>query len=97
MSRIGLSVLLAIAETAPLASTAPAAIKIAKIRFDPAGADTGSNTSLKVEWDHPRNTGNSTRQLSGWRVRDRSGHGQAQTRPDHLALAEAPGHSHSHP
>jgi hypothetical protein len=65
MSRVGLSVLLAIVVAAALVSTAPAAIKIAKIRFDPPGADTGSNSSINEEWIILRNTGNSRQAVGG--------------------------------
>ena len=74
MSRIGLSVVLVIVVAAALVSAAPAAIKIAKIRFDPPGADTGSNSSLNAEWIILRNTGNSRKAVGGWRIRDRAGH-----------------------
>lgn len=74
MSRIGLSVFLAIVVAAALVSTAPAEIKIAKIRFDPPGADTGSNSSINKEWIILRNTGNSRTAVGGWRIRDRDGH-----------------------
>jgi hypothetical protein len=50
MSKLGLSVLLAIVVTAALASTAPAAIKFAKIHYDAAVADRCSyNAPAKSE------------------------------------------------
>jgi hypothetical protein len=73
MGRTGTSVALAVVLTAALASAAPAAIRIAKIRYDSPGADTGSNASLNAEWITIKNTGSSARQLNGWRVRDRAG------------------------
>lgn len=73
MARTGTSVALAIVLAATLAPTAPGAIRIAKIRYDSPGADTGSNASLNAEWITIRNTGSSARQLNGWRVRDRAG------------------------
>ena len=73
MAKTGTSVALALVLTAVLASAAPAAIRIAKIRYDSPGADTGSNASLNAEWITLKNTGSSARQLNGWRVRDRAG------------------------
>jgi hypothetical protein len=57
-----------------LIPTAPAAIKITKIYFDSPGADTGSNTSLNAEWIRLKNTGSRGRYLTGWTIRDTSGH-----------------------
>jgi hypothetical protein len=54
-----------------LAPASGAAIRIVKINFDPAGADTGSNTSLNAEWIRLKNTGTRARTLTGWRVHDR--------------------------
>jgi hypothetical protein len=56
------------------ATSAPAAIKIAKIYYDSPGADTGSNSSLNDEWIRIRNTFSTARSLTGWRIRDASGH-----------------------
>lgn len=50
------------------------AIRITKIRFDPPGADTGSNSSLNAEWIAVRNKGTRAKQLLGWKIRDREGH-----------------------
>jgi hypothetical protein len=73
MAKTRLWVLLAFVLTAALASNAPAAIRIAKIRYDSPGADTGTNASLNAEWITLKNTGSSARQLNGWRIRDRAG------------------------
>jgi lamin tail-like protein len=73
MKRLTATVLCGLAMLA-LAPSAPAAIRIAKIYFDSPGADTGSNSSLNAEWIRLRNTGFTNRSLTGWRIRDASGH-----------------------
>jgi Lamin Tail Domain len=70
MSRVGLSVLLAIVVAAALAATAPGAIRIAKIHYNAPGAD---NSNLNGEWFTITNTGNAARSLAGWRLRDKAG------------------------
>jgi len=57
-----------------LATVAPGAIRIDRIYFDSPGSDTGSNRSLNNEWIRLKNTGNSGRSLTGWTIRDTSGH-----------------------
>jgi hypothetical protein len=75
MSKMGLSLLLVIAlGVLALASTAAGAVKIAKIHYNSPGTDTGSNKSLNGEWVTIKNTGNNSRSLGNWRIRDRSGH-----------------------
>jgi hypothetical protein len=56
------------------ATTAPGAIRIAKIYYDSPGADTGSNKSLNAEWIRLKNTGSRSRSLTDWRIRDASAH-----------------------
>jgi hypothetical protein len=56
------------------APDAPDAIRIARIYFDSPGADTGSNASLNAEWIRLKNTGSKGRRLTGWTIRDASGH-----------------------
>jgi hypothetical protein len=73
MKRLTVAVLCGLAVLA-LAPAAPAAIKITKIYFDSPGADTGSNSSLNAEWIRLRNTGSTGRYLTGWTIRDASGH-----------------------
>jgi Lamin Tail Domain len=55
-------------------ASASAAVRIGKIFFDSPGADTGSNSSLNAEWIRLKNTGSKARMLTGWTVRDTSGH-----------------------
>jgi hypothetical protein len=57
-----------------LVPSAPAAFRITKIYFDSPGADTGSNSSLNAEWIRIKNTASERRNLTGWRIRDASGH-----------------------
>jgi Lamin Tail Domain len=56
------------------APDAPDAIRIRRIYFDSPGADTGSNASLNAEWIRLRNRGSKGRWLTGWTIRDASGH-----------------------
>jgi hypothetical protein len=57
-----------------LVPAAGAAIKINKIYFDSPGSDTGLNSSLNAEWIRLKNTGSTGRYLTGWTIRDTSGH-----------------------
>jgi hypothetical protein len=57
-----------------LSATASAGIRISEIFFDSPGADNGSNSSLNGEWIRLKNTGTTARKLTGWTVRDTSGH-----------------------
>lgn len=51
-----------------------AKIRFKKIRYDSRGADDRSNRSLNREWFVVTNRGGTTKNLAGWRVRDRQGH-----------------------
>jgi hypothetical protein len=66
----------ALAATAVAAIVVPAAsgaIRITKIYYDSPGADTGSNASRNAEWIRLKNTGRTTRRLSGWSIGDALG------------------------
>jgi Lamin Tail Domain len=56
-----------------LAQPALPAIRIVKIYYDSPGPDTGNNGSLNHEWIRLRNTGTSTKYLTGWTIRNTSG------------------------
>jgi Lamin Tail Domain len=56
-----------------LASAAAGAIRIIKIQFNPPGPDTGSNAHLNKEWVKIRNTGNHSRSLTGWKLKESDG------------------------
>jgi len=73
MKRLTATVLCGLAMLA-LVPGAGAAIKITKIYFDSPGTDTGSNSSLNAEWIRLKNTGSTGRYLTGWTIRDTSGH-----------------------
>jgi hypothetical protein len=45
-----------------------------KIRYDSPGTDRGSKTSLNAEYVVIKNTGTTTRSLTGWTVRDKAHH-----------------------
>jgi hypothetical protein len=49
-------------------------IKFTTIRYDSPGKDTRSNASLKAEYVTIKNTGSKARTLTGWTLRDASGH-----------------------
>jgi hypothetical protein len=49
-------------------------VRIAKVRYNSRGADDHSNRSLNREWFVVTNRGGRTRNLAGWRVRDKQGH-----------------------
>ena len=51
-----------------------AAVKIDKIYYNSPGSDTGSNSSLNAEWIRIKNTGTQSKNLTGWRIKDVSGH-----------------------
>jgi hypothetical protein len=55
------------------AEAAPS-VRLTRIYFDSPGSDTGSNKSLNAEWVRIKNFGATTRTLTGWTVRDTSGH-----------------------
>ena len=54
------------------AAPANAAIRIKKIAFNPAGADSGTNRHLNQEWIIIKNSGDQTRRVDGWKIHDRS-------------------------
>ncbi|MFN2587774.1 MAG: lamin tail domain-containing protein [Actinomycetota bacterium] len=69
------SVVVAVAVTATLlGASADAAIRIKKIAFDPPGKDGGTNRRLNKEWILIENTGEQSRALDDWVVRDRGDH-----------------------
>jgi hypothetical protein len=49
-------------------------VKLLRIRFDPTGADDGSNTSLNNEVVIIANKSPALLDLTGWTLRDRDGH-----------------------
>ena len=52
----------------------PGPARIAKVSYDGAGSDTGSNPSLNREWVAIKNRGSHARQMRGWTLRDTAGH-----------------------
>jgi len=49
-------------------------IRFSRIVYNSPGADTGSNSSLNAEWARITNFTAKARKLTGWTVRDISGH-----------------------
>jgi hypothetical protein len=71
---IGVALLTALVlAPAPAAEAAPT-IRFTRIYFDSPGADRGGNSSLNAEWIRVKNAGKKARVLTGWTVRDASGH-----------------------
>jgi hypothetical protein len=74
---VGFLVLGVLAPTSGFASANTAAssspIRIVKISYDSPGPDTSSTGSLNAEWIRLKNTGKTSRSLTGWTVRDKSG------------------------
>lgn len=61
----------------PLATSAQAAtgqVRLGLIQYNSPGSDTGSNASLNAEFVRIKNTGSTTRTLTGWTLRDTSHH-----------------------
>jgi hypothetical protein len=74
LSRAMLALLVVAAVAATTAPAASGAIRITKIYYDSPGRDDWSNASLNDEWIRLRNTGESSRQLRDWSIRDAVGH-----------------------
>lgn len=53
---------------------AVSAIQFGKVQYDSPGTDDGSNPSLNAEYIVIKNTGTTSRSLTGWTVRDTSSH-----------------------
>jgi hypothetical protein len=66
-------VVAAVAASTLLGPSADAAIRIKKIAFDPAGKDRATNRRLDKEWVLIKNTGEESKALDHWVVRDRGG------------------------
>lgn len=49
-------------------------VQIYRIYFDSPGDDTGSNTSRNAEWIQLKNRCANAKSLSGWKIKDTSGH-----------------------
>lgn len=49
-------------------------IVIYKVYYDSPGSDSGSNSSLNAEYVLLKNVSSSTRELTGWRLKDKAGH-----------------------
>jgi hypothetical protein len=69
-----LAVLTVLAFAPVQAAEAAPSVRFTRIYFDSPGSDTGSNTSLNAEWVRIKNFGSTARTLTGWTVRDTSGH-----------------------
>ena len=57
-----------------LPADAAGSVQFRKIRYDSPGTDRGSKTSLNAEYVVIKNTGTTTRTLTGWTVRDKAHH-----------------------
>jgi len=66
--------LVVIASLIALPADAAGSIQFRKIRYDSPGTDRGGKTSLNAEYVVIKNTGSTTRSLTGWTVRDKAHH-----------------------
>ena len=55
-------------------ATAASALQFSKIQYDSPGSDTGSNTSLNGEYVTIKNVSTTTKTLTGYTVKDRTGY-----------------------
>lgn len=64
--------------TASVVAAAPAqaagGVVLYRVVYNSPGADTGSNRSINGEYVVLKNTSSTTRTITGWTLRDRSGH-----------------------
>lgn len=58
----------------PTADAAASVIQFGKIQYNSPGADNGRNPSLNAEWVDVKNTGRTTVNLRGWKIRDKAKH-----------------------
>jgi hypothetical protein len=72
--RLALLLALSCAVLAAPQAEASSAIQFGKIVYNSPGTDTRTNTSLNAEYVLIRNTGSTTRCLTGWTVRDAAAH-----------------------
>ncbi|MFL6054750.1 MAG: lamin tail domain-containing protein [Actinoallomurus sp.] len=57
-----------------LPAQAASAVQIYRVYYNSPGVDNRSNTSLNGEWVQIINRASSSRSLTGWRLRDRTGY-----------------------
>ena len=55
-------------------ATAAPAVRITRVQYDSPGSDTGSNSSLNAEWVRITNKSAKAKVLTGWKLRDKTGH-----------------------
>ena len=55
-------------------ASAASAVRVHFVYFDSPGSDTGSNTSLNAEYVTIKNVSSSSRSLTGWTLRDKTGY-----------------------
>lgn len=65
--------LLAVSAPSANAATSPP-VRFVKVYYDSPGTDSGSNASLNAEWIRIKNYSTVKKYLTGWTVRDKSGH-----------------------
>jgi len=53
---------------------AASAVRISPLQYDSPGSDSGSNASLNAEWVRVHNYSTTKKVLTGWTLRDASGH-----------------------
>jgi hypothetical protein len=65
---------LALAVLMPAPAHAASRVRLYKVYFDSPGSDTRTNTSLNGEWFELKNSGTTTQNLYGWKVKDNTGY-----------------------
>ena len=55
-------------------ASAASAVQILKVKYDSTGSDNGTNASLNDEWVMLKNTASTSRVLTGWTVKDKTGY-----------------------
>lgn len=68
------SAVLSVATMGAAPAEAAGSIQFRRFYYDSPGSDRGSNTSLNAEYFDLKNVGTTTRDLSGWKVRDKAGY-----------------------
>lgn len=71
---LGLGLVAALTLVAAPAEASTPAVHFSYAYYNSPGSDTGSNTSLNAEYVRVHNSASTNRSLTGWTIRDASGH-----------------------
>jgi Lamin Tail Domain len=88
------------ADASPVQDPARGSVHIDFVRYDPAGTDTGANAHINKEIGVIKNGTSKARMLTGWTLRDTSGHvyrfPATRLRPGHSVTVHT-GKGHNRP